>query len=73
MNRLVMPPMRITDLPLSDPSKERNYRTYKLQFQAPPNAAIFQWKIHVVSDTFLGEEVSQDIVVCDLSMLFHGN
>ena len=63
LNRLVMPPMRITDVPYSDPTKERNFRSYKLQFQAPPNVATYSWKVQVVSDTFLGEEVIQDIVV----------
>ncbi|KAL5530223.1 SEC63 [Sanghuangporus sanghuang] len=71
LNRLVMPPMRITDVPYSDPTKERNFRAYKLQFQAPPNVAIYNWKIQVISDTFLGEEVIQDIVlkVDDVSQL----
>lgn len=59
-----MPPMKITDVPISDPSEERNYRSYKLQFQAPQQIATFSWKIHVVSDTFVGEEVVQDLVVC---------
>ncbi|EJD01240.1 uncharacterized protein FOMMEDRAFT_126005 [Fomitiporia mediterranea MF3/22] len=71
LNRVVMPPMRITDLPLSDPTKERNFRTYKLQFQAPPNVAVYSWKIHLVSDTFVGEEVIRDIIlkVDDVSQL----
>ncbi|KAL5487852.1 SEC63 [Sanghuangporus weigelae] len=71
LNRLVMPPMRITDVPYSDTTKERNFRAYKLQFQAPPNVAIYNWKIQVISDTFLGEEVIQDIVlkVDDVSQL----
>lgn len=58
-----MPPMKISDVPLSDPTNDRNFRSYKLQFQAPPNVAVYSWKIHLVSDTFLGEEVIQDIVV----------
>lgn len=61
-----MPPMKISEVPISDPSEERNYRSYKLQFQAPQQIATFSWKIHVVSDTFIGEEVVQDLVVCAL-------
>ncbi|KAI5125002.1 hypothetical protein M0805_007426 [Coniferiporia weirii] len=71
LNRLVMPPMRITDVPLSDPTKDRNFRAYKVQFQAPQGAAVYTWKIHLVSDTFLGEEIVRDAVlkVDDVSQL----
>ncbi|THH10242.1 hypothetical protein EW145_g1464 [Phellinidium pouzarii] len=71
LNRLVMPPMRITDVPLSDPTKDRNFRAYKLQFQAPQGVAVYTWKLHFVSDTFLGEEIVEDIVleVEDVSQL----
>lgn len=62
-----MPPMRISDVPLSDPSKSRNYRSYKMQFQAPQNVAMFTWKVRILSDTFLGEEAVQDIVVRTLA------
>lgn len=58
--------MKISEVPISDPSEGRNYRSYKLQFQAPQQIATFSWKIHVVSDTFIGEEVIQDLVVCAL-------
>ncbi|KAH7888181.1 translocation protein sec63 [Phlebopus sp. FC_14] len=60
-NRIVVPPLRITDVPRSDPSKERNYRCYKLQFQAPPNVGLFTWKVYFVSDTMVGEEGCRDI------------
>ena len=65
-----MGPLRITDLPLSDPTKERNFRMYKLQFQAPPNVAIYTWKVHVISDTFVGEEVIQDIIVSNIRLYY---
>ncbi|KIK95455.1 hypothetical protein PAXRUDRAFT_140659 [Paxillus rubicundulus Ve08.2h10] len=60
-NRIVVPPLRITDVPRSDPAKERNYRCYKLQFQAPPNVGLFTWKVYFVSDTMVGEEVCRGI------------
>ncbi|KIJ19749.1 hypothetical protein PAXINDRAFT_166003 [Paxillus involutus ATCC 200175] len=60
-NRLVVPPLKITDVPRSDPSKERNYRCYKLQFQAPPNVGLFTWKVYFVSDTMVGEEICRGI------------
>ncbi|KAH8118300.1 Sec63 Brl domain-containing protein [Phellopilus nigrolimitatus] len=71
LNRIVMPPMRITDVPLSDPSKERNFRAFKVQFQAPQGVGIYTWKIHVVSDTFVGEEIERDMIlkVDDVSQL----
>ncbi|KAI6009717.1 translocation protein sec63 [Pisolithus marmoratus] len=62
-NRIVVPPLKITDVPLSDPSRERNYRSYKLQFQAPPNVGLFTWKVYFVSDTFIGGENCGDIVL----------
>ena len=63
MNRLVMPPMKITDVPLSDPSNDRNYRAYRIQFQAPNVVSTNTWIIRIVSDSFIGEEVTRDITV----------
>ena len=58
-----MPPLKVADIPLSDPSIDRDYRAYKVQFQGPPNTGLFTWRVHVVSDTFVGEETSVDITV----------
>lgn len=58
-----MPPLKIADIPLSDPSTDRDYRAYKVQFQGPPNTGLFTWRVHIVSDTFVGEETSVDITV----------
>jgi translocation protein SEC63 len=55
--------MKVTDVPFSQPYEDRDYRLYKLQFQAPQTTGLFTWKIYLVSDTFLGEEVTRDIVV----------
>lgn len=65
LNRTVVPPFKVTDVPYSDPDAEheRDYRSYKIQFQAPQNTGMFTWKIYLVSDTFVGEEVTRDIVV----------
>lgn len=60
-NRIVVPPMKISDVPASSPGKERDYRSYKLQFQAPPNVGLFTWKVYLVSDTLVGEESCQGI------------
>jgi len=56
-NKLVVPPMKVTDIPVG-----QDYRLYKLQFQGPPQTGSFHWRVHVVSDTFVGEEVSRDIM-----------
>ncbi|EIN04311.1 hypothetical protein PUNSTDRAFT_108433 [Punctularia strigosozonata HHB-11173 SS5] len=71
MNKVVVPPMRITDVPLAKPGADRDYRSYKLQFQAPPNVGLYTWKVYFVSDTFVGEEVQRDITlkIDDLSVL----
>ncbi|KAI0751955.1 DnaJ-domain-containing protein [Irpex lacteus] len=63
LGRVVVPPMQVTDVPLANPSLEQDYRTYKLQFQAPPNIQTFSWKVYIVSDTFIGEDVSRDILL----------
>ncbi|OBZ66644.1 Translocation protein sec63 [Grifola frondosa] len=57
-NRIVVPPMKITDIPITD-----DYRSYKMQFQAPAGPGLFTWKIFIVSDTFVGEEASQDVML----------
>ena len=65
----MVPPMRITDVPYADESHPDTYRSYKLQFQAPPNIQAFPWKLHLISDTFVGDEIIHDIVV-SWSILF---
>ncbi|KAF8319200.1 Sec63 Brl domain-containing protein [Amanita rubescens] len=34
-----------------------------IQFQSPPNVGMFTWKVYVVSDTFVGGEVTRDITM----------
>lgn len=65
--------MKITDIPFAQPNHERDYRSYKIQFQAPPNVGIFTWKVQLVSDTFIGEDVTRDITVRDIYLIstFH--
>ncbi len=64
-NRTVVPPFKVTNVSYSnsDVEHERDYRSYKIQLQAPQNTGMFTWKIHLVSGTFVGEEVTRDIVV----------
>jgi len=62
-NRLVVPPMKISDVPSSKPDQDRDYRSYKLQFQAPNTVGLFTWKVYLVSDTFIGEEVCRNIAL----------
>lgn len=65
LNRVVVPPFKVTDVPYANPDAkhERDYRSYKIQFQAPQNTGMFTWKVYLVSDTFVGEEVTKDIIV----------
>ncbi|KAF5322656.1 hypothetical protein D9619_001280 [Psilocybe cf. subviscida] len=62
-NRIVVPPMKISDIPYANPEADgdKDYRSYKVQFQGPPNTGLFTWKVYIVSDTFIGEEASVDI------------
>ncbi|CAL1701925.1 unnamed protein product [Somion occarium] len=68
-NRVVVPPMKISDVPHADAKHPDVYRSYKLQFQAPPQVSTFTWKLYLISDTFVGEEVSQDITIDDPVLL----
>ncbi|KAI0301942.1 Sec63 Brl domain-containing protein [Multifurca ochricompacta] len=60
-DRLVVPPMKVTDVPFADPARARDYRSYKLKFQAPPGTGLFTWRVIVVSDTYIGEDAAKDI------------
>ena len=55
--------MKITDVPVADPQRGVDYRSYKIQFQAPQNVGLFTWKVYVVSDTFVGDEAVRDITL----------
>ena len=68
-NRVVVPPLQLSDLPYADPHRTRNYRTFKMQFQAPQGVGLYTWRIHFISDTFVGEDVSRDLTVCCLTWL----
>ncbi|KAJ7623440.1 Sec63 Brl domain-containing protein [Roridomyces roridus] len=52
-NRVVVPPLKITDVPFGG----------RIQFQAPQSVGLLTWRIYIVSDSFVGEEVSKDIVM----------
>ncbi|KAI0938903.1 hypothetical protein AcW1_004093 [Taiwanofungus camphoratus] len=55
-SRIMVAPMRVTDIPVG-----QDYRSFKVQMQAPPNPSVIACKLYVISDTFVGEEVSKDI------------
>jgi len=60
-DRLVVPPQKVSDVPFTDPSRVRNYRSYKLKFQAPPGTGLFTWRVIVVSDTYIAEDAAKDL------------
>ncbi|KAJ7580214.1 Sec63 Brl domain-containing protein [Mycena floridula] len=63
-NRLAIPPVKITDVPMSGTLKgNRDYRTYKVQFQAPASVGDLTWKLYLISDTFVGEEAYKNITL----------
>ena len=59
-NKVVVPPLKITDVPIT---RDADYRSYKIQFKAPQNVGLFTWKVVVISDTFVGDEASRDVVL----------
>jgi hypothetical protein len=56
--------MKVTDVPFAQPTRGRDYRSYRLKFQAPPGTGIFTWRVIVVSDTYIGEDAVKDLQVC---------
>lgn len=59
--------MKVTDVPFVDPTCPRDYRLYKIKFQAPPGTGLFTWRAIVVSDTYIGEDAAKDLQVCFLN------
>ncbi|EJF63141.1 translocation protein sec63 [Dichomitus squalens LYAD-421 SS1] len=62
-NKVVVPPIKVTDVPVADTQRGIDYRAYKIQFQAPQNVGLFTWKVIVLNDTFVGDEASRDVVL----------
>lgn len=67
LNRVIVPPVRFTDVPYPsatpDSSAEKTDRLYKIQFQAPPTVGAYTFQINFVSDTFVVEDVRQNITL----------
>ncbi|KAE8226952.1 hypothetical protein CF319_g532 [Tilletia indica] len=55
LDRVIVHPTRLTDI---GPDK---VRTYSIQFQAPPQAALYTFQAFVVSDSYLGSEASKPV------------
>ncbi|CAD6946431.1 unnamed protein product [Tilletia controversa] len=53
LDRVIVHPTRLTDI---GPDR---VRTYSIQFQAPPQAALYTFQAFVVSDSYLGSEASK--------------
>lgn len=67
IGRVIVPPMRLGDIPYSDTTKERNYRTWKTTFQAPPQQGVYTWRLRFISDTFIGgDDYTRDLTVSRL-------
>ncbi|KAJ7224482.1 Sec63 Brl domain-containing protein [Mycena pura] len=62
-NRVVVPPLKITDVPFRRTGDASDFRAYKIQFQVPQTTGLLTWRVYVVSDSFVGEEPHQDIVM----------
>ncbi|KAG6836917.1 hypothetical protein H0H93_001283 [Arthromyces matolae] len=62
-NRVVVPPIKVTDVPFAQPNHERDFRSYKIQFQAPQNVGVFTWKVQLISDSFVNEDAACDITL----------
>ncbi|KAF7356833.1 J domain-containing protein [Mycena venus] len=65
-NRVVVPPLKVTDVPFRRTGDSSDFRAYKIQFQAPQNTGLLTWRVYVVSDSYVGEE---DMKIDDVSAL----
>ncbi|KAF7289535.1 J domain-containing protein [Mycena chlorophos] len=62
-NRVVVPPLKVTDVPFRQTGDSADFRSYKIQFQAPNTPGTLTWRVYVVSDSFVCEEAHQDITM----------
>lgn len=68
MSKVAVPPFTMTtfDKPLFNEKNGMptfNMQTFKMQFQAPPQAAKYPFVMHVVCDSYIGSDIQQDVVL----------
>lgn len=68
MGKVAVPPFTMTtfDKPLFDEKNGAptyNVQTFKMQFQAPPQAARYAFVMHVVCDSYIGSDSHQDVIL----------
>jgi hypothetical protein len=56
--------MKVMDVPFAETTRARDYRSYRVKFQAPAGTGLFTWRVLVVSDTYIGEDAVKDLQVC---------
>jgi translocation protein SEC63 len=70
IGHVVVPPLKVGDVPYSDATRQRNYRTWKMTFQAPAQVGVFTWRLRLVSDTYVGgEDYTRDLTVSQCSSI----
>lgn len=64
LDKVIVQPVRIADIPMPNadgsPSAPRDF---SLQFQAPPQPNLYSFVLHLTSDTFVGADVKQPIML----------
>ena len=60
---MIVPPIKITDIPSPSSSPESETREFRLTFPAPPQANLYSFILHFVSDTWLGADVSLPVLM----------
>ncbi|OXG30931.1 translocation protein SEC63 [Cryptococcus neoformans Ze90-1] len=64
LNKVIVPPIKITDIPLPSPDGTPSEpKEISLQFQAPPQVNLYSFVAHLRSDTYLGEDVQVPIML----------
>jgi translocation protein SEC63 len=58
LDKVIVPPIRITDIPFSPSARQ-----FSLTFPAPPEANLYSFVLHAISDTFVGNDVALPVML----------
>lgn len=64
LDKVIVQPTRIADIPLpSSDGTPASPRDFSLQFQAPPQANLYSFVLHLTSDTYVGADIKKPVML----------
>lgn len=64
LNKVIVQPTRNSEIPLPNPDgTPGEFKEFKLQFQAPPQANLYSFVAHFVSDSLVGADVQKPVML----------